>query len=1782
MPQLDIVGTVAVDVVPIVPNFHNKLKDQVTPIADRVGQDAGAALGQSMAANMQGAFNGVGRQIGDSIGRDIGRAMSRHIASAIPDAVGEGAARARGQATRQGQNLGGAFARSLRSHLQAAFRAMPHLDIRLSSTGVDAELARVRARMETLSNKRIGIDVSAEDAAAEVERLDEQLRRLGAAHPNIAVRADTATARAALAQVREEIAALTARPGQVRLETDGSFGARMRAVVQEAQASLPEVNVDADTSEAVAEVQSLRAQLVALADQRVGIDVDAATALTQINAVQARLEALSASDADIAVRVDAAAAATQLAALQAQVNRLNRQPIQIDTTGAQGAVLNLGIQIAALAALPALPIVAAGAGAIAAMFVAAAAGVGAFALAAIPAVKGVAEVIQLQTQAQEESNRATDDSAKRAVQAQQRAIQMASAQQALAAAHRTAARSIADADRQVEDAQEALARAAEQGSDRRQQAARQVADAEQAAADQRRQSARSIADAERSLADAVQRAADQQRDAAQAVADAERRLTDAHRTERDAQIALLQARRDAAAQLAALEGDITRGALDQRDAKLRVLEAEQQLQAAMTDPRATDLQRQQAQLAYDQAVQRQKDQTARQRELEAAADKARDAGVDGAKGVQDAEQRVADAQRATADAARALEKVHTDAARARADATQAVADAEQRVVDAQAASARSARDSAQAIADAQEGAAQAATDAAQGMADAQDRVAEAVDSASRAQVDAADAIASAERGVASARLSATDTTTSAITKADEYRKKLAELTPEQRDLYDSIAGPKGLKAAFKDWSESLQPDVLPLVTRGVNGMKNSLPGLTPLVEGTARGLDTLMDSASREFKEPFWKDFKKDLVENVEPAVVGFGKSFGNIFKGMAGVVGAFLPHMDSIADRSESITGNFADWGAELKTDPEFERFLEYVKEAAPELSAFLRDVFGAMIDVARAALPWTSIMFDILSPLLEGLSWVATNAPEVVQVILGVYFATKLLSVGIMLVSGLAVVYEAAMIAMSIATIGWGATLNATGVIPIIRAIIIIVGALVLAIMLAWNHFGWFRDAVRTSWQGIQDAASFAWYEVLSPIFSGIWDGLTWVGDKAMWLWEKAFSPAFTFITEAGKILAIVLLTIIITPIYLAITWLGGIALWLYDGAFKPAFGWIADIWWWLWRSIISPVAEWIGDKAKWLNEKAIQPSMRGIHTALVWIGDTAFWLWNSIVSPVFGWIADKAFWLYNAGIKPPMDLIKKAIGLAADAFESARDDIDRYWSEVSDIVKAPVKVIVDVVYNDGIRKVWNAVSGVVGGKNLARIDGFHTGGIMSGYSPGRDDRVIAVGGGEAVMRPEWTRAVGADYVHAMNAAARQGGIAGVQRLVSAGMPAFADGGVVGWVKDKVKDTGNFFSSGWDMLTDPSRIVDASRDWAAGKMRRFTDNPWGEQMTKIPGEIFKSIKDYVKDAFTLGGGGGMYGALSLPNALNWARSQVGKPYQWGGGGNPSYDCSGFMAAIQKVIEGKSPIGRLWSTHAFSGDTAPRGWVRGLKAPFQIGVTNAGVGHTAGTLLGVNVESRGGDGIVVGPRARGARDPMFSDVYGFKPSMGSATVGGKSAAAAQSAARQMLGEFGFNQGEWPALRDLWERESNWRWNATNPSSGAYGIPQSLPASKMAAAGRDWKTNPATQIKWGLDYIQDRYGTPSSAYASWMARSPHWYDDGGYLPPGLSLVANGTGSPEPVFTSSQWDTLRASAGAGGRGTPEIHADVHVYVGDREITDIVRVEVDAREASISGAIDTGRW
>jgi hypothetical protein len=97
----------------------------------------------------------------------------------------------------------------------------------------------------------------------------------------------------------------------------------------------------------------------------------------------------------------------------------------------------------------------------------------------------------------------------------------------------------------------------------------------------------------------------------------------------------------------------------------------------------------------------------------------------------------------------------------------------------------------------------------------------------------------------------------------------------------------------------------------------------------------------------------------------------------------------------------------------------------------------------------------------------------------------------------------------------------------------------------------------------------------------------------------------------------------------------------------------------------------------------------------------------------------------------------------------------------------------------------------------------------------------------------------------------------------------------------------------------------------------------------------------------------------------------------------------------------------------------------------------------------------------------------------------------------ARAIGAQMVADRGWSSSQFMCLDSVWTHESNWRINAYNSSSGAYGIPQAAPGSRMGSVGSDWRTNPATQISWGLSYIAARYGDPCAAWSFWQ--SHHWY-----------------------------------------------------------------------------------
>ncbi|MFJ9633838.1 hypothetical protein ACIRU8_39700 [Streptomyces sp. NPDC101175] len=1556
MPAIS-VGSVEVDVLPNAQGIEGRLRAALVPPAS---------------------------QIGDEVGRIIGRQIVSHLTTAVRDGINDGAKAARPAATRQGDATAGDFARAMRARLEAAFKAMPKLDVKLSDTGIDADLARLRARLEALSGKRIGIDIDATTARAQAADIEERLRRLGAAHPNVAVRADTAAAIAQLQALQAQIDELTANPAQIRVETDGQLGTRLREAVKQAEASLPNVNIGADTTEAEVEIARLRAQLTALSTARVGIDIDAATALARVTEIQARLARLSSENPNIGVRVDAAAAAAQLAAFQAQVNRLDGQNarVGVDTSSAVGSMNNLVFAAIALgpAILPVLPVIAAGLGAVAAAATAAGAGIGGIALVAVPAFKQIGTVLQAQKAAQQASTDATYKGAQASSQGASKALQMAGAQQALATAERNGAQQIASAQQQVKQAKQAVADAIVQAGQRTQQAERQVEQAET------------------SLAQAQKSATQAQKD-------------------------LVSARQEASRQLQDMNNQLADSQLAERDAALQVKVARQNLNAVnASGSKATALQREQAQLQYDQALQNLKEQqlaTKRQSTDTAAANKA---GVKGSQTYTSAQDKLTQAQQNVAAQTQALK-------------------------------------------DAQDNQAQVAVQNARSISDAQQKVADSERNVATAQQNAADSIASAQRQIASASASAAGGVDQAAVAQAKYQAALDKLTPSARDTLTAFVD---LRTVFGNWSKALQPAVMPLFTRALVSLRNTLPTLTPFVTAAAAAVTYLQDRVSASVKSPFWQSFKKDLQGSVTPAVVGLGVTFGNIIKGMAGIVDAFLPHMNGISITLQRVTGRFANWATGLKGSPEFERFLAYSADKGPLLASTLGKIAGAFLNVSQALSPLTGPLLTLLGGTAAAIGIIADKAPWFILLIYGIIVATKLWAI--------------AQVALNFA-------MSANPFVLIGLAILALVGFVIYA----YNRFSWFRTAVLAVWSAIQTAVLFVWNTVLKPVFTAIWTALQTVGRWALWLWTNAIGPAFRFIWEAAKILLTALVVLAILPIIAAIKILGAIGGWLWTHVFGPVFGWIGAKALWLYDHAIKPAWGSIAGASKGLWVNYLKPAFTAIWGALQTLGGWAEWLYKNAIKPAWDKIVSVIKTAYKVGVKPVFDAFSLLIKGLSGWFADAVGAIKTQWDKLKAVAKAPVQFIVDTVYNNGIRGVWNKVAGAFGAPKLGAFK-FASGGIMPGYTPGRDVHqfvsptggTLGLSGGEAIMRPEFTRAVGSGFVGYFNKIAKSQGAQGVKAALApvfGGNPktstdrslkyasggiyprqSFADGGIFGWIGKGISAVSGAGSDVWNAVKKgASWLGDTLEASARAGVKHVVDpllssfpgmdTGFGRMLRAIPDKIVNAIFGYSKEADKKGAGG--VGGPKIQAALNWAKAQAGKPYIWGGVGPKGFDCSGFMGAIENVLRGLNPNRRRWATGAFSGKTAPPGWVYHGNSPFRIGITNAGVGHTAGTLGKTNVESRGGAGVIVGSRARGYNNGLFGSWYGFQP--------GK------------------------------------------------------------------------------------------------------YDSGGYLQPGMNLAFNGTGRPEPVFTSAQANAL--SSLANQTATQQLgDVSLNVWVGNEGIASIARAEV----------------
>jgi hypothetical protein len=299
------------------------------------------------------------------------------------------------------------------------------------------------------------------------------------------------------------------------------------------------------------------------------------------------------------------------------------------------------------------------------------------------------------------------------------------------------------------------------------------------------------------------------------------------------------------------------------------------------------------------------------------------------------------------------------------------------------------------------------------------------------------------------------------------------------------------------------------------------------------------------------------------------------------------------------------------------------------------------------------------------------------------------------------------------------------------------------------------------------------------------------------------------------------------------------------------------------------------------------------------------------------------------------------------------------------------------------------WNTIAGKVNSNlTLPSIAlGFNRGGVVPGT--GNSDTVPAMlTPGERILSKQQVARLGGhkgiDAILGQDHPTKTGGNPSRQEekhRYQGGTQHYASGGIVG---SAVNAVGGAIGGAVDWAKD---LVIGGLKSAAQKaisaivqplIGRIPGGDFGGLLKSMSNSALNSMLSFLgnEDKKAVGG-------PAVQRALAWAKSQSGLPYQWAGNGNPSWDCSGFMSAIESVIRGERPH-RRWATGSFPPGTS--GWVRNLKSPFMIGITNAGVGHTAGTLAGVNFESSGGAGVHYGRGARGYNDPLFTSQWGFAP----------------------------------------------------------------------------------------------------------------------------------------------------------------------------------------------------
>jgi tape measure domain-containing protein len=395
----------------------------------------------------------------------------------------------------------------------------------------------------------------------------------------------------------------------------------------------------------------------------------------------------------------------------------------------------------------------------------------------------------------------------------------------------------------------------------------------------------------------------------------------------------------------------------------------------------------------------------------------------------------------------------------------------------------------------------------------------------------------------------------------------------------------------------------------------------------------------------------------------------------------------------------------------------------------------------------------------------------------------------------------------------------------------------------------------------------AGLVWFftqtELGKQVWENVWNAITKAID---WAWNSVIKPVFDwlswFVSEV----------------------LGPAIRWLYENVIKPAFDGIAAVVKWVWESVILPAFAGI----KWYIDNVLGPVFN--------------WLWNNVVKPAFDGIGNAIKWVWENVIKPVFDFLSNAISKdVPKAFEDGKKFVENIWKGIQDVVKAPIRFVVDTVLNDGLIGAFNTVAGFLGMEKLGRIAlpaGFADGGYTG--PGGKYQPAGVVHAGEFVFTKEQTSRLGVGNLYALARGYANGGFVSPldSWVLSQGFHSGHNG------LDMAASTGTPV-----MAAGPGRVSFAG--WGAGGMggnEIHIDHPNGLQTWYAHLSRFAvSLGDMVKQGQLIGavGSTGMSTGPHLHYMVldgGWPAYMDPSPYLTGGGKSGS---GGGFNPIVGIIDG-------------------------------------------------------------------------------------------------------------------------------------------------------------------------------------------------------------------------------------------------------------------------------------